>query len=136
MGLSGADRFGAYPGIYRPGKGAGSSQRSNILQSVRRGLPGQERIVDWITLDVEGSYFPDAERDNFGQEVGLLGYDFRWHLGDRFTVLSDGQCDFFADGLRTVSLSALVTRPAILRYLWGIRSIEGPISSKAAITAP
>ena len=24
----------------------------------KRGLPGQERIVDWITFDVEGSYFP------------------------------------------------------------------------------
>ncbi len=95
----------------------------------KRGLPGQQRIVDWITLDLEGFVYPDAERDNFGQEVGLLSYDFRWHLGDRFTVLSDGQCDFFADGLRTISVSAMVTRPGELRYLFGARSIEGPISS-------
>jgi hypothetical protein len=95
----------------------------------KRGLPGQQRVVDWITLDLEGFVYPDPERDNFGQEVGLLSYDFRWHLGDRFTVLSDGQTDFFTNGLRTISLSALVTRPGSLRYLIGTRSIEGPISS-------
>jgi hypothetical protein len=95
----------------------------------KRGLPGQQRVVDWITLDVEGFLYPKPDRDNFGQEVGLLSYDFRWHLGDRFTVLSDGQADFFSQGLRTVSLSGVITRPSRLQYMGGIRSIEGPISS-------
>jgi hypothetical protein len=95
----------------------------------KRGMPGQQRVVDWVTLDVEGYAYPKPDRDNFGQELGLLNYDFRWHLGDRFTVLSDGQMDLFDDGLRTVSLSGMVTRPGRIRYLSGIRSIEGPISS-------
>jgi hypothetical protein len=95
----------------------------------KRGLPGQQRVVDWITLDVEGFLYPQPDRDNFGQTLGLLSYDFRWYLGDRFTVLSDGQADFFSQGLRTVSLSGMVTRPGNLRYMGGIRSIEGPISS-------
>ncbi|MEX0820454.1 MAG: organic solvent tolerance protein OstA [Pirellulaceae bacterium] len=95
----------------------------------KRGLPGQERIVDWITLDVEGSYFPKADRDNFGQDLGLLDYDFRWHLGDRVTLLSDGFADLFGDGLRTFSLGGVLTRPARGSIYLGVRSIEGPISS-------
>ncbi len=95
----------------------------------KRGMPGQQRVVDWITLDLQGFVYPDAERDNFGQELGLLGYDFRWYVGDRFTVLSDAQCDFFGDGLRTISLAGAVTRPGNFRYLVGARSIEGPIST-------
>ena len=95
----------------------------------KRGLPGQERIVDWITLDVEGSYFPKADRDNFGQEIGLLDYDFRWHIGDRVTLLSDGFADVFGDGLRTFSLGGVLTRPSMGSVFLGVRSIEGPISS-------
>ena len=95
----------------------------------KRGLPGQQRVVDWITLDLESYIYPYPDRDNFGQPVGLTSYDFRWHLGDRFTLLSDAQVDFFSDGLRTVSLAGMITRPGRLRYLFGARSIEGPISS-------
>jgi hypothetical protein len=95
----------------------------------KRGLPGQERIVDWITLDIEGSYFPDANRDNFGEDIGMLDYDFRWHVGDRVTLLSDGYFDTFADGLRTFSLGSVVTRPALGNLFIGFRSIEGPITS-------
>lgn len=95
----------------------------------KRGAPGRQRVVDWITLDLEGSLFPDADRDNFGQEAGLVNYEFRWHVGDRFTVLSDGMADFFADGLRTFSLGGMVSRPGRGRYVVGVRNIEGPISS-------
>ena len=95
----------------------------------KRGLPGQERIVDWITLDVDASYFPKADRDNFGQEFGLMDYDFRWHIGDRVTLMSDGFADLFGDGLRTFSLGGVVTRPARGSVYLGVRSIEGPISS-------
>ncbi len=95
----------------------------------KRGLPGQQRIVDWIALDVEGVVFPDADRDNFGQELGLVNYDFRWHVGDRVALLSDGFYDFFHDGLRTASLGTLLSRPGRSELYLGIRSIEGPISA-------
>ncbi|MBW3600875.1 MAG: organic solvent tolerance protein OstA, partial [Planctomycetes bacterium] len=95
----------------------------------KRGLPGQERIVDWIALDVEGVLFPEPNRDNFGEELGLVDYNFRWHVGDRVAILSDGFYDFFPDGLKTVSLGTLLTRPGRTELYLGIRSIEGPISS-------
>ena len=96
----------------------------------KRGMPGQERIIDWFTFDVEGTYFPRADRDNCGQEIGPAVYDMRWHIGDRVTLLSDGYFDFFEQGLRTVSLGGALSRPGRSQYFLGIRSIEGPISSK------
>ena len=95
----------------------------------RRGAPGQQRIVDWITLDAETSFFPNDDRDNFGAGSGMFNYDFRWHLGDRVTVLSDGFADFFGQGLRTVSVGAYAERPEVGSIFLGFRSIEGPISS-------
>jgi hypothetical protein len=95
----------------------------------RRGAPGKQRVVDWITLDSKMSLFPDADRDNFGAEAGLFDYDFRWHIGDRVSLLSDGFADFFGQGLRTVSVGAYAERPEIGSVYVGVRSIEGPISS-------
>ena len=95
----------------------------------RRGAPGQQRIVDWITLDSEISFYPDADRDNFGSGAGMFNYDFRWHIGDRVTLLSDGFVDFFDQGLRTVSFGAYAERPEVGNVFLGFRSIEGPISS-------
>lgn len=95
----------------------------------KRGKLGSQRIVDWMTFDIESHFFPRASRDNFGQEIGPTRYDFRWHVGDRTTLMSDGYIDFFGDGLRTVSLGAALTRPGKSQYFVGLRSIEGPISS-------
>ena len=95
----------------------------------KRGAPGQERIIDWITLDTQVSLFPDANRDNFGADFGLFDYDFHWHIGDRFSVESDGFFDFFSQGLRTVSIGANLGRPEVGNIFVGFRSIEGPISS-------
>lgn len=95
----------------------------------KRGAPGNERIIDWITLDVESAYFPNASRDNFNSDFGMLDYDFRWHVGDRFTLVSDGYFDFFSQGLRTASFGAHFGRPGNGNLFLGYRSIEGPISS-------
>lgn len=95
----------------------------------KRGAPGQERTVDYIVLDVEGTYFPDSVANNFGEDFGLLDYDFEWHIGDRLAILSDGFFDFFGQGLRTASLGAQMSRPGVGDAYIGMRSIEGPISA-------
>ena len=106
--------------------------RFNVNQrwQTKRGRIGQQRTIDWISLDVGTSLFPEADRDNFGETVGLIDYDLRWHVGDRVTLLSDGFFDVFPDGLRTVSLGGFLTRPGQLRGYLGIRSIEGPITAQ------
>ncbi len=95
----------------------------------KRGLPGRERVVDWIVFDVGGTLFPDADNDNFGEEVGQLNYDFRWHIGDRVTLLSDGYADVFDNGLRTFSVGTVIGRPNLGRLHIGYRNIESPFSS-------
>ena len=98
----------------------------NQRWQTKRGLPGRQRIVDWIVFDVQASLFPNASRDNFGESAGLIEYDFRWHVGDRLTLLSDGYADVFGEGLRTMSVGGLISRPDRGSLYLGFRTIEGP----------
>ena len=105
----------------------------------KRGGPGRQHLVDWLTIDMNATYFPDMDRDNFGNaigfdhDVGLVDYDVRWHLGDRFTVLSGGAADFFGDGLRMISGGVLLNRPSRGNGYLGVLSINGPIKSNVLL---
>lgn len=105
--------------------------RTGINQrwQTKRGAPGRERIVDLVSLDVDWILFPKADRDNFGEDVGAINYDFRYHIGDRLTLLSDGYFDVFSQGLKAVSAGAMVSRPGRGDVYLGVLSLEGPISS-------
>lgn len=95
----------------------------------KRGGPATQHIVDWLTFDANISYFPEAERDNFGYDLGLADYDLRWHLGDRFSIVSDGAADFFGDALRTASIGMVINRPERGNAYLGYRSIHGPFTA-------
>jgi len=101
----------------------------------KRGLPGQERIIDWMVLDVDAVLFPQADRDNFGEVLGLVDYDFQWHVGDRLTFLSDGFFDLFDQGLKQVTVGALLSRPEAGNLYIGARSTEGPVSSNVIVAS-
>jgi hypothetical protein len=95
----------------------------------KRGMPGQRRIIDWVVLDMRAVYFPEADRDDVGEQLGLAEYDFRWHVGDRVTLVSDGIFDLFDDGQRIVSVGGFLNRPPVGHVYLGVRSLEGPISA-------
>src|SRR6185295_1375106 len=95
----------------------------------KRGPVGQQRIVDWITFNTDVTIFPDASRDNFGSTFGLLDYDFRWHVGDRTTVVSEGYFDFFENAPQYMNIGFFLNRPPRGSIYWGVRSIRGPIQS-------
>jgi hypothetical protein len=101
----------------------------------KRGAPGSQRIIDWMTLDTQASFFPKDERDDFGAGLGLLNYDWRWHVGDRLTLMSDGYADLFGEGLRMLTLGGYIGRPERGSMYVGLRSIEGPISSNILINS-
>jgi hypothetical protein len=101
----------------------------NQRWQTKRGLAGQQRIIDWIVLDLGLVLFPDSQRDNFGAGVGLVDYDFQWHLGDRLTLLSDGFYDGYDQGLRQATIGALISRPEHGSLYTAFRSTEGPINS-------
>lgn len=95
----------------------------------KRGFPGRRRILDWITLDTNLSLFPKEERDNFGELVGLVDYDFSWHVGDRLTLVSQGLFDFFEDGQRVVNVGGFLSRPPRGSLFLGLRLLDGPVRS-------
>ncbi|MDO4574067.1 MAG: LPS assembly protein LptD [Planctomycetia bacterium] len=95
----------------------------------KRGMPGKQRIIDWITFDTNFNLYPDANRDNFGSTIGMLDYDFRWHPGDRFTVFSSGYFDFFSDGLKMVDVGGIVDRPGRGSLFTSLHFLTGPIEN-------
>ncbi len=96
----------------------------------KRGLPGRERIVDLMRLNFDTILFPDADRDNFGETIGPTTYDFRYHVGDRVTLMSDGYVDFFDEGLRSISAGIRTSRPGLGEVYLGVLALDGPITSQ------
>jgi hypothetical protein len=82
-----------------------------------------------MTFDANATFFPNATRDNFGQTAGMLDYDFRWNIGDRTSILSDGYLDTFQDGLATASIGLLINRPRTGNFYIGFRTADGPFVS-------
>jgi hypothetical protein len=94
----------------------------------KRGPEGNRRIIDWITFDVDGEFFPVTDQ-NFGQMMGLWQYDFRWHIGDRTTVLSTADVDFFSGGQQLYTVGALLNRTPRGSFFIGFNQFGGPISA-------
>jgi hypothetical protein len=76
----------------------------------KRGPVGKRHIIDWITLATHLNYYPD-EKQNFGKNIGLIDYDFMWHVGDRFSVFSSGLYDVFNNGQKITRLGGVWNRP-------------------------
>lgn len=98
----------------------------------KRGFPGREHILDWMTLDIGLSWFPDSARDNFGHSLALFEYDYTWHLGDRTSLLSSGWFDPFPDGARVFNIGLFLERPESLQYYLGFRTVD-PVGSDVVL---
>lgn len=61
----------------------------------KRGPEGRRRIIDWMTFDLSTTYFPNADRDNFGKSFGQNMYNWEWYIGDRTSILSQGWFEFW-----------------------------------------
>lgn len=104
----------------------------NQRWQTKRGRLGRERITDLVELDMDMIVFPKADRDNFSEYTGGYTYDFRYHIGDRVTLLSDGYFDVFEQGLKLISIGTMISRPGRGEWYTGLTSIEGPVSSTIA----
>jgi hypothetical protein len=76
----------------------------------KRGPVGKRHIIDWVTFSTHLNYYPE-ESQNFGESVGLIDYDFMWHVGDRFSVFSSGLYDVFNDGQQITRIGGVWNRP-------------------------
>jgi lipopolysaccharide export system protein LptA len=99
----------------------------------KRGFPGSEHIMDWMTLDLSASFFPEKNRDNFGSYWSFLEYNWTWNIGDRTTFVSDGWYDPISGGARVYNFGVFYNRPDNTSFYLGYRNID-PLDSRA-ITA-
>jgi hypothetical protein len=100
----------------------------------KRGYPGQQHIVDWMTLDLSASFFPHSSRDDFGENFAFLQYDWTWNIGDRTAITSDGWVDPETDGPRVFDVGLYLNRPDRTSFFLGYRDIY-PLNSEAVIGA-
>ena len=61
----------------------------------KRGPEGKRNIIDYMTFDLDTTYFPNAARDNFNTAFGQNTYNYQWFLGDRMSILSYGWFEFW-----------------------------------------
>jgi hypothetical protein len=99
------------------------------------GPVGQQRIRNWMTLDLEATWFPRADRDNFGEDFGLLGAMYRWHVSDRTTLLADTYIDLFDDAPQMWNLGMLSQRTTRGTLYAGMRQIRGGGLDSQILTA-
>ncbi|HEX3147509.1 MAG TPA: hypothetical protein VHR66_05460 [Gemmataceae bacterium] len=66
----------------------------------KRGYPGLEHTVDWLTVDLSASVFPVANRDNYGSLFGFLEGHMIWNVGDRNGLFANAWVDPFKFGTR------------------------------------
>ncbi len=99
------------------------------------GPPERLRIKDWMTLDLEASYFPDPTRDNFGEPFGLLGGRYRWYIGDRTSLLADAYYDLFDDAPQLWNAGVVSQRGTRGSVYAGLRQVKGTGINSSILTA-
>lgn len=100
------------------------------------GRPEQPRIIDWMELDLGVTFFPNSERDNFGEDFGQLTGRYAWNVGSRTSILASGALDFFDMGQRVYNIGFLNQRSERGSIYFGYRNLEaGPIESQLLTTS-
>lgn len=89
------------------------------------GPPERRRIKDWMILDLGASYYPDADRDNFGEEVGLLYGRYEWNVGERTKLLGSALYDVFEGGQELWDAGVLTQRSTRGSLYLGFRQVKG-----------
>jgi hypothetical protein len=94
------------------------------------------RIKNWMTLDLESSFFPDYNRDNFGEPFGLYGARYNWYLGDRTTLTAGTLFDTFTNPERLWNVGLMSQRSTRGTVYVGVRDIQGgPLLHSEILTA-
>lgn len=90
----------------------------------RTGPANAPRVKDWMTLDLEASFFPDAERDNFGEDFGVLGARYAWNISDRTTINAGSYWDLFDQGAHVWNVGVASQRSSRGSVYLGYRQVE------------
>lgn len=83
------------------------------------------RIKNWMTLDLETSFFPSYNRDNFGEPFGLYTARYNWYLSDRTTFTASTLFDTFDNPEKLWSFGVISQRSTRGSVYVGLRNISG-----------
>ena len=83
------------------------------------------RVRDWMTLDLDASYFPNANRDNFGQSFGLLGGRYAWNVSERTSVMANYYYDLFDNAQQLWNVGLVSQRSERGSVYVGVRQVKG-----------
>lgn len=92
----------------------------------KRGPLGRRHIINWITFSTHFNLYPEKEQNN-GETVGLVDYDFLWHVGDRFSIFSSGLYDAFSDGQKMTRVGGVWNRPGRGGFSVALDDLQGVI---------
>ncbi len=90
----------------------------------KRGPEGRRRILDYMILDLQTIYYPNATRDNFGKAFGQNMYNFEWFIGDRTSIVSTGWFEFWDIQGNPI----LVTNPRHTNDPFGLNVVTAGVS--------
>lgn len=93
------------------------------------------RIKNWMTLDLETSYFPNSNRDNFDEDFGLYGARYNWAVGDRTSLIASAYFDTFDNAQHLWSVGVLSQRDTRGQVYLGFRQVEGAGLKSQIVTA-
>lgn len=101
----------------------------------KAGPLNNQRIRDWMIWERGVSFFPDADRDNFGEDFGLLFSHYRWNVSDRTSFLTDASWDLFDRAQNVWSAGVLSQRSLRGSMYLGYREVTADdyFSSKMVI---
>jgi len=91
----------------------------------KTGPPDHQRIRDWMTLDLEASFFPNPTRDDFGSAWGLLMARYAWNLSPRTSILANATYDFFTNAEQIWNVGVMSQRSERGSVYLGLVQIRG-----------
>ena len=89
----------------------------------KAGPANAPRIRDWMVWEYGASFFPKSDRDNFGQDFGLLYNHYRWNISDRTSMLTDASWDLFDRAQNVWSVGVLSQRSLRGSVYLGFREV-------------
>ncbi len=90
----------------------------------KTGPDNAPRIRDWMVWEYGATYFPDAERDNFSKDFGLLYSHYRWNFSDRTSLMTDSSWDLFKNASSVWSIGMLSQRSLRGSVYVGFREVS------------
>jgi lipopolysaccharide export system protein LptA len=99
------------------------------------GPPDNQRTRDWMTLDLDAAFFPNEQRDNFGEDFGLLSARYSWLLSERTTFLANALYDTFDGGQQLWNIGLLSQRSARGSMYVGVRQVKAQAVDSQIATA-